>query len=332
MIRSAPQAGQCGSWVVDAQDSWLYGHVIASDIFDEAYVIPIQDTFEDIRQQLRVDSITFPKYMDTEKIKRGLDELRRPTSSSSEGMRVNLLTLPSQHLKKNSEHNEEDDSSITETASIWTSDSKSIFSNSSNISFLSSDKSSSLFSSNSSALSSGPSVPGANKVDNNGIIVGGGSQLTREKSPLRVSGRSPPRKKRGIMEELNENLRSYLSPSAPPKLSNSEILTSTSNYIVQLEVEARANNIYERQLRLTNHDLELAKRDNETLRHENQRLTKELQLLKQQQQQQPIQLSKMYTKYTVPKYGGPSPRAFSTLTRSGFGSEWSNRNPEWRVN
>lgn len=38
----------------------VYGHVISVDAFGEAYVVPIQNTLRDIRDQLRVDEISLP--------------------------------------------------------------------------------------------------------------------------------------------------------------------------------------------------------------------------------------------------------------------------------
>ena len=53
-------AGDCGSWVVDSVTHEVYGHVVASDAFGDAYVIPLDDTFRDIRQQLAADQVCLP--------------------------------------------------------------------------------------------------------------------------------------------------------------------------------------------------------------------------------------------------------------------------------
>ncbi|TEY68087.1 hypothetical protein BOTCAL_0123g00160 [Botryotinia calthae] len=50
--------GTSGAWVVDANSSRLYGHVVASDIFNRVYVIPISDSFKNIRGHLSAVAVT----------------------------------------------------------------------------------------------------------------------------------------------------------------------------------------------------------------------------------------------------------------------------------
>ena len=57
---SVLDAGDCGSWVVDSVTHEVYGHVVASDSFGDAYVIPLDNTFSDIRQQLAADKVCLP--------------------------------------------------------------------------------------------------------------------------------------------------------------------------------------------------------------------------------------------------------------------------------
>ena len=57
---SVIDAGDCGSWVVDSVTHEVYGHVVASDAFGDAYVIPLDNTFRDIRQQLAADQVCLP--------------------------------------------------------------------------------------------------------------------------------------------------------------------------------------------------------------------------------------------------------------------------------
>ena len=57
---SVLDAGDCGSWVVDSVTHEVYGHVVASDAFGDAYVIPLDNTFRDIRQQLAADQVCLP--------------------------------------------------------------------------------------------------------------------------------------------------------------------------------------------------------------------------------------------------------------------------------
>lgn len=57
---SVLDAGDCGSWVVDSVTHEVYGHVVASDAFGDAYVIPLDNTFRDIKQQLAADQVCLP--------------------------------------------------------------------------------------------------------------------------------------------------------------------------------------------------------------------------------------------------------------------------------
>ena len=52
--------GDCGSWVVDSVTYEVYGHVVASDSFGDAYVIPLDVSFRDIRQQLAAEKVCLP--------------------------------------------------------------------------------------------------------------------------------------------------------------------------------------------------------------------------------------------------------------------------------
>lgn len=49
--------GDSGSWVIDRRTLEVYGHVIASDKFGDAYVIPIHDTLSDVKVQLGAASV-----------------------------------------------------------------------------------------------------------------------------------------------------------------------------------------------------------------------------------------------------------------------------------
>lgn len=50
-------AGDSGAWVIDPVTNELYGHVVASDVFGIAYVIPIDDIFKDIKLRLSLKAI-----------------------------------------------------------------------------------------------------------------------------------------------------------------------------------------------------------------------------------------------------------------------------------
>lgn len=57
---TAPEVGDCGSWVVDEATNEVYGHVIASDIFGEVYVAPLKKTLKQVEEILEADSVSLP--------------------------------------------------------------------------------------------------------------------------------------------------------------------------------------------------------------------------------------------------------------------------------
>jgi hypothetical protein len=52
--------GDSGAWVVHVANSELYGHVVATNALDQIYVIPVLDTFENIRACLGAISVELP--------------------------------------------------------------------------------------------------------------------------------------------------------------------------------------------------------------------------------------------------------------------------------
>ncbi|TGO24980.1 hypothetical protein BPAE_0090g00240 [Botrytis paeoniae] len=52
------QPGTSGAWVIDANSNRLYGHFVASDLFNRVYIVPISDSFENIRSHLSAVSVT----------------------------------------------------------------------------------------------------------------------------------------------------------------------------------------------------------------------------------------------------------------------------------
>ena len=56
--------GDCGSWVVDDQTYEVYGHVVASDVLGEAYVVPLHATLQDIATRLAARSASLPTEFD----------------------------------------------------------------------------------------------------------------------------------------------------------------------------------------------------------------------------------------------------------------------------
>ncbi|KAK6534092.1 hypothetical protein TWF281_005430 [Arthrobotrys megalospora] len=57
-------AGDCGSWVVDRLSCVLYGHIVAVDVFDEAYVVPFEDTGEQMAKYLGAQGVDLPSPKD----------------------------------------------------------------------------------------------------------------------------------------------------------------------------------------------------------------------------------------------------------------------------
>ena len=57
-------SGDCGSWVVDNVTHEVYGHVIASDILGDAYVVPLNATFQHMKEQFLAESVELPTLSD----------------------------------------------------------------------------------------------------------------------------------------------------------------------------------------------------------------------------------------------------------------------------
>jgi hypothetical protein len=60
----ALQSGDSGAWVVDEDTNEAYGHVVASDVFGRGYVVPICDSFEDIKNRLSAELVSLPSKAD----------------------------------------------------------------------------------------------------------------------------------------------------------------------------------------------------------------------------------------------------------------------------
>ncbi|KAL9130277.1 MAG: hypothetical protein Q9217_001488 [Psora testacea] len=64
---SAIRPGICGSWVVNEANHEILGHVVASDFMGDAYVVPIHDTFLNIKQVQGAKSVSLPTDLDIER-------------------------------------------------------------------------------------------------------------------------------------------------------------------------------------------------------------------------------------------------------------------------
>ncbi|KAF4444771.1 hypothetical protein FACUT_426 [Fusarium acutatum] len=57
---SSLSPGDSGSWVVDAKTFVLYGHVVSTDAFGEAQVVPIRSTLDSIKVQMNATRVFLP--------------------------------------------------------------------------------------------------------------------------------------------------------------------------------------------------------------------------------------------------------------------------------
>lgn len=56
--------GDSGSWVIDPLTYEVFGHIVATDMLGDAYVIPLQSIFEDIRTWHDAQSVNLPTALD----------------------------------------------------------------------------------------------------------------------------------------------------------------------------------------------------------------------------------------------------------------------------
>ena len=84
-------AGDSGAWVVDPLTSELYGHVVASDVFGIACVIPIEDIFKAIKTQLSLQAIRLRTFTKGET----LTVSKKPPKSGSGIDNFNFYNIPS---------------------------------------------------------------------------------------------------------------------------------------------------------------------------------------------------------------------------------------------
>ena len=56
--------GDSGSWIVDELRLEVHGHVVADDVFGDAYVIPMNDILNDIQRCLGAKSVDLPSRID----------------------------------------------------------------------------------------------------------------------------------------------------------------------------------------------------------------------------------------------------------------------------
>lgn len=101
--------GDCGSWVIDSISQEVYGYIVALDMFEEAYVVPLGAAFRDIQKKLRMKSVSVPTSRDILRWLRlhndvssfvvSLDDLLQDSADNTEkgkcyGRKNSLPTIP----------------------------------------------------------------------------------------------------------------------------------------------------------------------------------------------------------------------------------------------
>jgi Ca2+-binding EF-hand superfamily protein len=107
--------GDCGSWVIDVDNHEILGHIVASDGFSEAYVIPITATLRDMKQHLHAKIVDLAQDSDIRAWRRahGLVEdtvptldTQKPTGESAPPSAIarNNLSGPSSAQRREPSH------------------------------------------------------------------------------------------------------------------------------------------------------------------------------------------------------------------------------------
>ena len=56
--------GDSGAWAIDPITYEVYGHVVASDILNDAYIVPLENSFAEMQGQLSVSRVALPTDID----------------------------------------------------------------------------------------------------------------------------------------------------------------------------------------------------------------------------------------------------------------------------
>ncbi|KAI1053460.1 hypothetical protein LB506_012439 [Fusarium annulatum] len=106
---SSLSPGDSGSWVVDAKTSILYGHVVSTDAFGEAQVMPIQSTLDSIKLHKNATRVFLPN---SDEIRMFQETSRIPVPTNPEsslisdayindlGYVTDTATIPPSHKRK----------------------------------------------------------------------------------------------------------------------------------------------------------------------------------------------------------------------------------------
>ncbi|KAF3021450.1 hypothetical protein E8E14_008116 [Neopestalotiopsis sp. 37M] len=76
--------GDSGSWVMDMLTMQVYGHLVAADVFGDGYVVPLLDSFNDMKRCLAAKNIAIERhYGHTQKLKMGTTDTHKPLGVES---------------------------------------------------------------------------------------------------------------------------------------------------------------------------------------------------------------------------------------------------------
>lgn len=80
--------GDSGAWIVDDITNEVYGHVVADDVFGRGYIVPIDDTLENIKDRLAIEAVFLPSRTDVLNFKAtpATHQSVHPSSGSSKSL------------------------------------------------------------------------------------------------------------------------------------------------------------------------------------------------------------------------------------------------------
>ncbi|MCJ1436585.1 hypothetical protein MMC27_005965 [Xylographa pallens] len=58
------EPGDCGSWAVNYVTNEVYGHVVGSDVFGEAYIVPLHSTLAQMKERFAAASVRLPRQVE----------------------------------------------------------------------------------------------------------------------------------------------------------------------------------------------------------------------------------------------------------------------------
>ncbi|KAK3349879.1 hypothetical protein B0T25DRAFT_549121 [Lasiosphaeria hispida] len=91
------QDGDSGSWVANPISMEVYGHVVATDMTGDAYVVPLHSSFAEMKTRLGVESVDLPTTADL------LDAALRTTSTAGLAPAINILPMEDEERRQGQE-------------------------------------------------------------------------------------------------------------------------------------------------------------------------------------------------------------------------------------